>query len=76
MTDPGQLFLQTIKEEQILVFPFLSNLLKCSKGDVELKEWMCVQVKHHNDVANARAAMIIALIAYVALPRWRRKPIY
>ena len=22
------------------------------EGDVELKEWMCVQVKHHNDVAS------------------------
>ena len=22
------------------------------EGEVDMKEWMCVQVKHHNDVAN------------------------
>ena len=25
-------------------------ILKWCEGDVELKEWMCVEVKHHKDV--------------------------
>ena len=28
-------------------------ILKCYESDVELKEWMCVQIKHHKDVGPA-----------------------